>query len=45
VLFGERPDLWTLLGATLIVGSGLYSLLRERARARAAALSTASAPR
>ncbi len=39
-VFGEQPDRWTLLGATLIVGSGLYSLLRERARVRAAALSS-----
>ena len=45
LVFGERPDAWTLLGAALIVGSGLYSLLRERARARAAALSTGAAAR
>lgn len=44
-VFGERPDVWTLAGAALIVASGLYSLLRERARARAAALSTGAAPR
>lgn len=35
LVFGERPDAWTLSGAGLIVGSGLYSLLRERARAAA----------
>ncbi|MDW3222145.1 MAG: DMT family transporter [Paracoccaceae bacterium] len=29
-VFGERPDAWTLLGATIIVGSGLYTLWRER---------------
>lgn len=45
LVFGERPDAWTLFGAALIVGSGLYSLLRERHRARAAALSTRGAPR
>ncbi|WP_231388533.1 DMT family transporter [Pseudooceanicola algae] len=28
-LFGERPDLWTLAGAVLIVGSGIYTLLRS----------------
>ena len=28
VFFGERPDLWTLAGAVLIVGSGIYTLLR-----------------
>lgn len=33
-VFGERPDLWTWLGAGLIVGSGLYTLARERQRAR-----------
>ncbi len=29
VAFGERPDAATLVGAALIVGSGLYTLLRE----------------
>ncbi|SNS51882.1 DMT family transporter [Antarctobacter heliothermus] len=29
-LFGERPDTMTLAGAALIVGAGIYSLLRER---------------
>lgn len=31
VVFGELPDLAMLTGATLIIGSGLYSLLRARA--------------
>ena len=44
-VFGERPDGWTLLGALLIVGSGLYAVLRERARAAREALSAATAPR
>ncbi|PID35527.1 MAG: EamA family transporter [Rhodobacterales bacterium] len=30
ILFGERPDAPTLIGATIVVGSGLYMLLRER---------------
>ncbi|MFT4014841.1 MAG: DMT family transporter [Paracoccus sp. (in: a-proteobacteria)] len=30
LLFGERPDGATLLGAALIIGSGLYILMRER---------------
>ncbi|WP_116131082.1 DMT family transporter [Tropicimonas sp. IMCC34043] len=30
-VFGERPDLLTLSGAGLIIGSGLYTLARERA--------------
>ena len=29
VLFGERPDALTVLGAVLIVGSGVYALLRR----------------
>lgn len=36
IFFGERPDLMTLAGAALIVGSGLYTLLRERRLNRAA---------
>ncbi|PWJ20362.1 DMT family transporter [Jannaschia seohaensis] len=35
VIFGERPDLWTLVGAGIIVASGCYTLWRE---ARAASL-------
>lgn len=33
-LFGERPDLWTVTGASIVVGSGLYTISRERAVAR-----------
>ncbi|SLN46852.1 Riboflavin transporter [Roseovarius albus] len=36
VVFGERPDLVTLFGASLIIGSGLYTFLRERALAQPA---------
>lgn len=32
-VFGERPDALTLLGAAIIMASGLYTLLRERALA------------
>lgn len=32
LLFGDLPDLWTLLGAGVIVGSGLYILHREHVR-------------
>lgn len=35
VFLGERPDLLTLIGAAIIVGSGLYAFARERARKRA----------
>ncbi|MEM1129394.1 MAG: DMT family transporter [Pseudomonadota bacterium] len=30
LVFGERPDGWTLTGAAIIIGSGLYVLARER---------------
>jgi len=30
-VFSERPDALTLLGAAVIVGSGIYTVLRERA--------------
>ena len=36
-IFGERPDAATLLGAALIAGAGIYSMLRE-ARLRRARL-------
>lgn len=35
VFLGERPEASTLLGAGLVVGSGLYAFARERARKRA----------
>jgi len=34
--FGERPDALTLAGAAIIVGSGLYTLIREARLRRAA---------
>ncbi len=34
LMFNERPDLMTLAGATLIIGSGLYTFVRERRLAR-----------
>lgn len=30
VFFGEQPDAWTLIGATIVVGSGLYIWWREQ---------------
>lgn len=33
-VFGHVPDVWTLAGAAIIIGSGLYVLWRERVRAR-----------
>lgn len=38
VVFGEWPTGWSLIGATMIVGSGIYSAHRERVRRREAAL-------
>jgi S-adenosylmethionine uptake transporter len=34
LVFAELPDRWTLLGCAIIVASGLYTLHRERQRAR-----------
>lgn len=33
LVFAERPDLWTIVGASAVIASGLYSFARERARA------------
>lgn len=35
IVFGERPDGWTLFGAAMIIGAGLYAFARERLRKRA----------
>jgi drug/metabolite transporter (DMT)-like permease len=43
LMFGELPDLATVLGATIIVGSGLYVWRREQQRARATERERASA--
>jgi drug/metabolite transporter (DMT)-like permease len=32
IIFGEIPDLWTIAGAAVIIGSGLYTAHRERLR-------------
>lgn len=31
-VFGDVPDLWTLIGGGIVIGSGLYLLYRERVR-------------
>lgn len=38
IIFGERPDMLTLTGASLIIATGLYTFLRERRLAREARL-------
>jgi len=30
LVFGDLPDVWTLIGATIVVGAGLFTLWRER---------------
>ncbi|MCI2398769.1 DMT family transporter [Aliiroseovarius subalbicans] len=35
LVFGERPDLWTLVGTALTIAAGLYTFLRERRPRRA----------
>jgi drug/metabolite transporter (DMT)-like permease len=40
-VFGELPDKWSILGSALIVGSGLYTLHRERVRGRQVATTLA----
>ncbi len=37
IVFGERPDAPTLIGASLIIGSGLFTFLREHRLAQATA--------
>jgi drug/metabolite transporter (DMT)-like permease len=37
VVFGQWPDRWTLAGAGIVIGSGLYLLYRERVRAKSEA--------
>ena len=32
LIFGEVPDVWTVIGAAIIVASGLYTAHRERVR-------------
>ena len=34
VIFNELPDIWTIAGAAIIAGGGLYILHRERIRRR-----------
>jgi drug/metabolite transporter (DMT)-like permease len=34
VIFHERPDIWTLLGAGIVIATGIYTVWRERMLAR-----------
>jgi drug/metabolite transporter (DMT)-like permease len=40
ILFGDIPDVWTFVGAAVIIGSGLYVLHRERVRGKPPVLGT-----
>jgi drug/metabolite transporter (DMT)-like permease len=42
LVFGQVPDGWTLAGALVVIGSGLYLFHRERITARAEALAMTS---
>ena len=44
VIFHDMPDLPMIVGATVIVGSGLYMLLRERVRGRMLTAARSTAP-
>jgi len=33
-IWGDLPDLWTLVGATIVAAGGLYILYREQVRKR-----------
>jgi drug/metabolite transporter (DMT)-like permease len=35
VVFGERPDAWTLLGSGIVIGTGMFTFIRERRLAAA----------
>lgn len=37
VVFGDLPDVWTFLGAAIVVGAGLFTLWRERRLRRSSA--------
>lgn len=36
LIFNQAPDIWLFLGAPIVIGSGFYILMRERALARPA---------
>jgi drug/metabolite transporter (DMT)-like permease len=44
LVFGNLPDEWTLVGAAIIIASGLYTAHRERLRARGAGLGVQVVP-
>ncbi|MBZ5758261.1 MULTISPECIES: DMT family transporter [Rhizobium] len=45
IFFGEMPDLWTAVGAAIVIASGLYTFYRESRRKHASQLAQRSDPR
>jgi len=45
VFFGEVPDVWTGVGAAIVIASGLYTFYRESKRAKAIHVAQESEPR
>ena len=45
IFLGERPDLWMLIGAALVIGSGLYTFAREAQRRHKAGRAARAAAR
>ncbi|NOU07690.1 MAG: EamA/RhaT family transporter, partial [Hyphomicrobiaceae bacterium] len=44
-IFGHVPDRYTLIGAAVVIASGLYILHRERVKNRAKLAAVAAGPR
>lgn len=44
LVFGETPDLYTIIGATMIVSSGLYLIYREQQVGKRVSMARASSP-
>ena len=43
VIFGDVPDVWSLVGSLVVVGSGIYLVHREHALHKEAVAATARA--
>lgn len=44
LVFGDVPDLWMIVGGLVVVGSGLYTLYRERIRVDAREIAATATP-
>lgn len=45
LFFGEVPDVWTFIGAAIVIASGIYTFYRERKRQAAQPIAQESEPR